>query len=122
MSLSTHIRRALAAAVPAALGAAILASPAHASTTAPSIKYGSRGQGVVCVQGALELFGFKNVAPDGVDGTITTNAVIQFQKDMHLVADGVVGPLTGSALLNYEVSIGYGFDAYPCYTYVPTSR
>jgi hypothetical protein len=35
--------------------------------------------------------------------------------------DGIVGPQTGTAMLNYEYSIGYGSDAAPCYPYVPTT-
>jgi murein L,D-transpeptidase YcbB/YkuD len=35
---------------------------------------------------------------DGIFGTVTKSAVEQFQRDSHLAADGIVGPITWAAL------------------------
>jgi peptidoglycan hydrolase-like protein with peptidoglycan-binding domain len=112
--------------IPATLAATVLAGmvlagPAHASTTAPSIQYGSTGRGVECVQITLNLALSANLTVDGQDGPLTTAKVKVFQSDFKLKPDGIVGPLTGTAMINYLWSIGYGFDATPCYPYIPTT-
>ena len=51
-------------------------------------KLGSRGAGVKQIQQALHLL------PDGIFGPITRDAVIAFQQSHGLIADGIVGPAT----------------------------
>lgn len=87
-----------------AVGAAILATgigvgTANASTTAPYIHNGSRGFGVECVQAGLNFFDNAGLSVDGVDGTLTTDAVKTFQRRNGLSADGIVGPATGDVLV-----------------------
>jgi murein DD-endopeptidase MepM/ murein hydrolase activator NlpD len=76
---------------------AFLGGPAPAkATSAPTkskgsrsiIRRGSNGPDVAYLQGKL------NLKADGVFGPLTHWAVIDFQKDNGLKADGIVGPLT----------------------------
>jgi len=59
---------------------------------------GSEGTFVKCLQTALKNHGFDPGVIDGVFGTITYNAVIDFQKANMLVTDGIVGKVTLSAI------------------------
>ena len=56
-----------------------------------------RGEEVRRVQEALNANGF-NIAPDGIYGHFTETLVRQFQAKKHLRPDGVIGPVTRSAL------------------------
>lgn len=56
-------------------------------------KIGSRGEVVKQIQKALHLL------PDGIFGTLTRDAVTQFQVKNRLKADGIVGPATLSKLI-----------------------
>jgi len=57
-----------------------------------TIKLGSRGADVVYLQRRL------GVSADGVFGPLTRRAVINFQKSHGLAADGIVGPKTWKAI------------------------
>lgn len=61
-------------------------------------KMGATGKEVVDIQNALKQKGYYTGETDGIYGTATRNAVIAFQKDNGLTADGVVGSKTLSAL------------------------
>ncbi len=61
-------------------------------------KEGSRGDEVVSIQKSLSTKGYYKGDIDGIFGVNTKRAVIEFQKDNDLVADGVVGTLTKKAL------------------------
>jgi peptidoglycan hydrolase-like protein with peptidoglycan-binding domain len=100
----------------AVLATGIAVAPASASTTAPYIREGSQGTGVVCVQIALNFFDNAGLAVDGIDGPQTTKAVEAFQGIEHVAADGIVGPMTGQFIDNVDNQI----DAQHCYQYVPT--
>ena len=52
------------------------------------LKYGSRGEDVKTLHRALNLY------VDGIFGSLTKEAVVQFQKENGLVADGIVGEKT----------------------------
>jgi hypothetical protein len=58
-----------------------------------TIKIGSEGQDVITLQKILEI------AVDGFFGANTRDAVIAFQKQYNLIADGIVGPITWAALI-----------------------
>lgn len=57
-------------------------------------KMGSRGNEVRNIQTRLKSWGYYKGEIDGIYGTQTKNAVIAFQKNNGLTADGIVGPKT----------------------------
>ncbi len=61
-------------------------------------KVGSRGEEVRAIQTYLKDKGYYNGSVDGIYGTVTKNAVIKFQKDRGLSADGIAGEKTLSAM------------------------
>ena len=61
-------------------------------------KIGSQGQEVTDIQNALTSQGYFSSKVDGIFGEQTKKAVIAFQKDNGLTADGVVGSKTLAAL------------------------
>lgn len=61
-------------------------------------KQGSRGDEVIAIQTKLSELGYYTGNIDGIFGTGTKNAVINFQKDNGLAADGIAGAKTLSAL------------------------
>lgn len=72
-------------------------------------KIGSQSEEVRSIQQALKDKGYFNSNVDGIFGTKTKNAVISFQKDNGLTADGVVGSQTLKALgLSNTDSSAYG--------------
>jgi peptidoglycan hydrolase-like protein with peptidoglycan-binding domain len=113
-----RVGTAVAALAAASVAAVALAGTASASTSAPHILYGSRGEGVKCVQAALNDYDHAGLHEDGIDGPATTAAIRHFQREMGLTADGIVGPRTG----DFIWTINSGDGAYSCYDYVPTSR
>ena len=66
----------------------------------PTIRKGSKGQEVSECQTMLQKLGYDlgSCGIDGDFGSMTRWAVIGFQRDHGLVADGVVGPMTWDAL------------------------
>ena len=62
------------------------------------LKQGSRGTDVKTMQRKLKNWGYYNGAIDGIFGAQTKKAVVYFQKRNGLVADGIVGKKTLSAL------------------------
>jgi len=63
---------------------------------------GRTGPDVKNLQTMLNYFGKvqKPLVVDGIFGPKTKQAVIDFQKSVNLTPDGVVGPLTSKALLS----------------------
>ena len=80
-------------------------APAAPSTTAPTtalqssekLRWGSRGDAVSDLQSALNNNG-ANLAVDGVFGPLTDSAVKDYQRSNGLLVDGVVGPETRGSL------------------------
>jgi hypothetical protein len=58
------------------------------------LKVGSRGDEVKCLQSKL------NILSDGIFGPLTKSAVVEFQKAKGLLEDGIVGSITRSALFS----------------------
>lgn len=61
-------------------------------------RVGSTGNEVKLIQTALKKRGYAVGTVDGIYGTKTKNAVLAFQKDSGLTADGIVGEKTLKAL------------------------
>lgn len=61
-------------------------------------KYGSRGDEVKQIQTKLKNWGYYNGSVDGIYGSKTVEAVKYFQRKNGLIADGIAGPKTLSAM------------------------
>ena len=57
-------------------------------------RYGSRGEEVRQIQKKLKSLGYYKGEADGIFGAATRAAVVAFQKNCGLAADGIVGPKT----------------------------
>lgn len=85
--------RAKVAAIMAGTGAVRPLIPAADASGNPTLRRGSRGEAVKRLQSKLKIS-----PPDGVFGPMTEARVRQLQREKGLVADGIVGPLSWSAL------------------------
>ncbi len=65
-----------------------------------TLRLGDQGENVRELQLALNDLGYNAGEADGVFGQTTQNAVVAFQSDAGLSADGVVGPQTAAAINN----------------------
>jgi lysozyme family protein len=63
----------------------------------PTLHYSSKGSWVVTLQKRLNTLGW-SMTTDGSFGSGTDNAVKSFQTKHGLIVDGIVGPITWSAL------------------------
>ncbi|MBO7326771.1 MAG: spore cortex-lytic enzyme [Clostridia bacterium] len=79
-------------------GVVLTSSPHMGLADASVLKNGSRGSDVKTVQTRLKTWGYYKGAVDGIYGSQTVSAVKLFQKRNGLVADGIVGAKTASAI------------------------
>lgn len=63
-----------------------------------TLHIGSRGPMVRHRQHQLKMLKYYQGQVDGIFGTLTKQAVIKFQLDHGLAADGIIGPATAAAL------------------------
>lgn len=88
------------------LAAMFIATATVAAAAAPSapvlLKQGMSGDEIYKLQVKLQEYGYLEDGPDGTFGGQTKLAVIQFQLDCGLEADGVAGPSTIKALRDYK--------------------
>lgn len=74
----------------------------HAAETSTALRYGDEGSTVQALQQQLRDIGYCDmdgpVNADGDFGRRTYHAVMAFQRDYGLVADGIAGPKTWRAL------------------------
>lgn len=61
-----------------------------------------RGDDVATLQHQLNLLGFDSGAEDGIFGALTQTAVEEFQRNIGLVVDGIVGPNTIAMLTRVQ--------------------
>ncbi|MFF8377239.1 peptidoglycan-binding protein [Streptomyces sp. NPDC015661] len=122
MSHRPTLRRAALLTSSVAVALVTCAGTASADTSAPYLSYGSRGEGVKCVQAAVNLAHAVSVPLeiDGVWGERTQWGVVGFQrwKLGDSQADGIVGPTTGDKMM--EVLSQAPALADQCYDYLPT--
>ncbi|HEV7702142.1 MAG TPA: peptidoglycan-binding domain-containing protein [Candidatus Paceibacterota bacterium] len=78
---------------------------ASAYTYSGVMKAGSKGPGVSTLQAALNSVQTMQIVVDGSFGPATKSAVMAFQASHGLVADGVVGPMTGAKLTEATVAV-----------------
>lgn len=76
----------------------VLGMPSH--TLAQTVGQGATGSEVTVIQERLQRLGYFNQSPTGVFGSVTKSAVVQFQQDNGLTADGVVGEQTMRVLFS----------------------
>jgi peptidoglycan hydrolase-like protein with peptidoglycan-binding domain len=65
---------------------------------AQTLRQGDRGSQVTVIQERLRQLGYFNQPPNGTFGSVTKDAVSQFQQQNGLVPDGIVGAETEAAL------------------------
>lgn len=82
----------------ALMASLMLTMSSFAASTSALLKTGSRGDAVSEVQSALLEKGYFNHTVTGYYGSITENAVINFQRDNKILVDGIVGPQTRGRL------------------------
>lgn len=84
------------------MGGSLTSTPGGSAAGAVSgntmLRYGSSGNDVRNLQTTLSGLGYNVGTVDGIFGNQTKNAVMQYQKDMGLSADGIVGDQTWGAL------------------------
>lgn len=81
------------------VGLGVAGTPAAAACSiSTSVRLGSRGDAVRCVQQTLAAAGYATGPVDGSFGSVTHRAVVQFQSHNGLAVDGLVGPQTAAAL------------------------
>lgn len=66
-------------------------NPACPTGGYPVVKQGDKGVYVIVLQDALNTLGYNAGTIDGIFGNNTKNAVMRYQKDKGLTADGIVG-------------------------------
>lgn len=78
------------------------------------LKFNSKGVLVEYVQSLLNTLGFSNLNIDGIFGSKTKEAVINFQRNFWLTPDGIIGKNTWNKLLLYAyivpTNIHYGYN------------
>lgn len=72
----------------------------------PVLRNGSKGVYVLVLQDALNALGYTTYTLDGIFGNNTRNAVISYQQDNGLQADGIVGCATWTRIVSEVVGIG----------------
>lgn len=80
--------------------------PACSSGGFPLLKRGSISNYVLIAQDDLNTLGFRTGGLDGIFGTQTRNAVLQYQKSRGLSSDGIIGCNTWRSLQENVVGTG----------------
>ncbi|TWT04405.1 cell wall hydrolase [Planococcus sp. CPCC 101016] len=69
----------------------------------PDLHEGVSGQDVTELQSTLQKLGYFHTTPTGYYGSITKEAVIQFQRDFNVPSTGFTGPLTRAKLSEVDM-------------------
>jgi len=78
---------------------------AYAASNSEILSRGDDSQSVVQLQQVLKEKGYFNAEISGYFGLDTQNAVIQYQQDNGLIADGKVGPETSESIFGDDYSV-----------------
>jgi peptidoglycan hydrolase-like protein with peptidoglycan-binding domain len=70
------------------------------ATLAQTFRLGDSGPEITVIQERLQKLGYLNQSPTGNFGSVTRDAVIQFQQEKGLPPDGIVGPETIAELFS----------------------
>ena len=81
-------------------------APAATATNPNTLKFGDRGSRVTELQTALNQLGYSTNGIDGKFGAGTQRAVVQFQKDNGLKADGLAGTKTVEMIRQKAAALG----------------
>lgn len=92
-------------------GTSTISSTTVAASSGSILRLGSTGTEVVRLQQALVSKGY-SLTVDGAFGPVTLNAVLSFQQNAGILADGEVGPITWSMLGTSSVSYSTGSTSY----------
>ncbi|MFK3960570.1 peptidoglycan-binding protein [Guptibacillus hwajinpoensis] len=79
-------------------------SSSSSNTYSSTLRHGDRGQSVTNLQSQLKSKGYYNYSVDGIYGSITQQAVRNFQSANGLSVDGIAGSNTFAALNGSSVS------------------
>ncbi|WP_270180111.1 C40 family peptidase [Alkalihalobacillus sp. CinArs1] len=79
-------------------GASVQSTSQSTSSYSGTVRHGDRGQQVSNLQSQLKDKGYYNYSVDGIFGSITKRAVMNFQSANGLTVDGIAGPQTFGAL------------------------
>lgn len=93
---------ATATPAPAYGNAMVVTIDPNAPTPAPVIRHGAQGEEVKNLQSRLKALGFYDGEVDGQFGAGTRSAVILFQQQHGLQADGIVGTETSAILFSAD--------------------
>ena len=80
------------------LGLTLLLTLTVTSAQSAILSMGSRGERVALIQQRLKEWGYYTGDVDGIFGRGTHNAVVRFQRQNKLSADGQVGSKTAAAM------------------------
>ncbi|MFB7615507.1 peptidoglycan-binding protein [Kitasatospora sp. NPDC056181] len=95
-------------AVTLTLGAgAVLGLSVGSANAASTLRVGSSGSAVTCLQQGLNYVDGAGLDADGQFGQLTKGAVVNYQYGHSLDPDGVVGPATGGSL---KTSVRQAYD------------
>jgi len=89
----------------------VVAAAAPVTTTdlgSVNLRQGDTGRAVRALQSILVTLGYSPGPVDGIFGIRTSTALRTLQSDLHLMADGVVGPSTRSAMASREHTVRRG--------------
>ena len=87
------------------------ATPTATPATSTTLKRGDTGEEVTKMQKRLRELGYIQFSPDGVFGSGTRDAVIAFQKNNGLTADGLAGPGTLNLMYSSRAKAAPGITA-----------
>ena len=80
--------------------------PACSSGGYPTLRRGSLSNYVLIAQDDLNTLGYRTNGLDGIFGSATQNAVINYQRSKGLTSDGIIGCNTWRALQEDVVGTG----------------